>query len=124
MFELDVLPDPVDEIEGIISAILNERMVCSDEWQDFRPLLTRVVTQWQAYQEMGTYVATYVVNEMNNWRGYLTDINLEAFFGSASVQLFICAAEALAVDAVVGEHALMAQFMPFLAEQFISIYEC
>ena len=126
MFDLNILEDPEDAISKRINVILLERFVDEDEWDDLRPLLCHVLTDWEAtadYIDAMVYVITYSVNEVKNWRLFITNANILAFFGNGHIINMITIAERLYTDPMVKPTDKEVQFLPFLAEQFISIFE-
>jgi hypothetical protein len=123
MFQLDENEAQKDVIEQMLTL---HNITDEDDRRDLRPLLSSFAdgarTEFEA--TVMTFITFYVVEEIDTWRAFVTEANLNIFVSDSVLVMCSEAAFLTQQPWMIGKaYDLMSNFMCFLAEQFINIFE-
>lgn len=117
--------DEMSEIELMIEEMLYAgNILIEQDCIDLRPLLRFCLTnKSDFYGCIASFTTVYAARETNNWRLFVTEANLDAFYDNQNVEDAARNLCDLTVRVGGNVDLTMADFYSFMAEQYIATYE-
>jgi uncharacterized protein YbcI len=124
MFELDTETEE-DELSQRISALLKDAQIHADDHDHLRAIISNLSGNLpEAEYVIAISVLLYVAVEGGyNWKSWTTEDNIREFLGDDVFVLMCCLAEKVNSSPRLRGYDFHSNFVCFLSEQFICIYE-